>query len=139
MKQIEKADLNSFISGNRTNLDESLVSLRFMKEIDCFLDENNLTRREFAEYLGYSESFISQLMSGSKKVNTSFINKLEKTFDVFVSFKVESNRKHYKKFYETSLEFNFSSGSIQSATGIYSFKIDSNQSFDQNTEFAILP
>ncbi len=87
---IKKNSLNSYIDNNRVKIDEALVSLRLMKEIDDFLEINDIKHRDFAVKMGYSEAFISQLMSGTKKFNTSFINRIEKTFDLKVDFKIKT-------------------------------------------------
>lgn len=136
MKEIEKHNISTFISQNRTKLDEALVSLRFMKEVDEFLDTNEITQREFAEYIGYSEAFISQLMSGTKKVNTSFINRLEKTFDLIVKFSIEYNARseYFTRFYNTSVEFNIDAHDMHSTTQVYTFQINDEQIFDPFTE-----
>ncbi len=85
-----------YIDKNREKLDEALVSLRLMKEVDSFLDENSISNKELAYSLGCSESFISQLMSGSKKINTSFINKFEKIFSVKIIFSIDKQEKEEK-------------------------------------------
>lgn len=96
MKKLEnKFSIQSYIDENRNSIDESLVSLRFMKQIDRFLEDKMITQRDFAYKIGYTESYISQLMSGVKKINTSFINKFEKKCGVRVDFKLyiqEDNR-----------------------------------------------
>lgn len=83
------SSIQSYIEKNREKLDEALVSLRLIKEVDTFLDNNSISNKELAINLGYSQSFISQLMSGVKKINTSFINKFEKTYNVRVIFTIE--------------------------------------------------
>ena len=107
MKKIENKNTNSYdsyINKNRSKLDESLISLRFMKEVDNFIDINQINQRQLANDIGYTEAYVSQLMSGVKKVNTSFINKFEKKYDVKVLFNIipkkESN-------YITSFSNNF--------------------------------
>ncbi|TXE16499.1 helix-turn-helix transcriptional regulator [Psychroflexus gondwanensis] len=84
--------LDSYISENRNKLDESLVSLRFMKEVDDFLELNKISQKDFANNVEYSEAFISQLMSGAKKFNASFINRLEKKYDLEVEFNIKSKK-----------------------------------------------
>lgn len=86
----------SYIEKNREKLDESLVSLRIMKEVDGFLDYKKLSNKDLSVHLGCSESYISQLMSGVKKVNTSFINKFEKEFSVKFDFKIYLNSDNHK-------------------------------------------
>lgn len=92
MKKIDANCLKSYIDDNRSKIDESLVSLRFMKEVDDFLDFNDISQRKLAEDIGYTEAYISQLMSGVKKINTSFINKFEKKYDIKVEFKIRPKR-----------------------------------------------
>ncbi len=89
---ISSNSLNSYIEDNRTKIDEALVSLRLMKEVDDFLDVNNISQRDFATNIGYSEAFISQLMSGTKKFSASFINRIEKTYDLKIDFKIKPKR-----------------------------------------------
>lgn len=95
------SSIQSYIDMNREKIDESLVSLRFMKEIDTFLDAKNISNKSLANNLGCSESFISQLMSGVKKINTSFISKFEKKYNVKIKFSIETNE-HYNFIYKSS-------------------------------------
>lgn len=83
--------IQSYIDSNREKIDESLVSLRFMRQVDEFLDYKNLSNKDLSVALGYSESFVSQLMSGTKKINTSFISKFENRYNVKVDFKIYIN------------------------------------------------
>lgn len=84
----QRFSIQSYIEENREKLDESLVSLRIMKEVDRFLDYQKLSNKDLAGQLGYSESYISQLMTGVKNVNVSFINKFEKCFNTRLDFHV---------------------------------------------------
>lgn len=140
MKELLKNNfsIQSYLDENREKIDEALVSLRFMKEIDEFLDMTNVSQREFASSIGYSEAYISQLMSGTKKFNSSFINKFEKKYDVEVSFKIKS-KDEGSYFTEisssSSLQINVNILTVISADNVYSFenkyqdyfKLESNQ------------
>lgn len=84
----QKFAIQSYIDQNREKIDESLVSLRIMKEIDRFLDYSKLSNKDFASKLGYSESYISQLMSGVKNVNIAFLNKFERQFSIHFDFRI---------------------------------------------------
>lgn len=81
--------IQSYVNKNRNTIDEALVSLRVMKQIDDFLEYKNENNRELAKRLGYTESYISQLMTGVKKINISFINKFEKEYNVEFDFKIK--------------------------------------------------
>ena len=130
---ISSKSLNSYIEDNRTKIDEALVSLRLMKEVDDFLDVNNISQRDFASNIGYSEAFISQLMSGTKKFSASFINRLEKNYRLKVDFKIRTKNdsdfvtKISNSFINININFE---GVIESKE---SFFIDNNSS-----EFGIL-
>ncbi|BDB57684.1 helix-turn-helix domain-containing protein [Flavobacterium ammonificans] len=89
MNEVTKRfSIQSYVDNNREKIDESLVSLRVMKEVDKFLDYEKLSNKDLATKLGYSESYVSQLMSGVKNMNVSFINKFEKCFDAKFDFKI---------------------------------------------------
>lgn len=89
MSEVTKRfSIQSYLDNNREKIDESLVSLRVMKEVDRFLDYEKLSNKDLAIKLGYSESYVSQLMSGVKNINVSFINKFEKSFDAKLDFKI---------------------------------------------------
>lgn len=97
--------IQSYIDKNREKLDESLVSLRLMREIDDFLDYKNLSNKDLASQLNFTESYISQLMSGIKKINVAFINKFEKTYNVKFDFKLHLNEE--KRFLKYTNESKF--------------------------------
>lgn len=84
----QRFSIESYVDKNREKIDESLISLRLMKEVDRFLDYEKLSNKDLATKMGYSESYISQLMSGVKNVNVSFINKFEKCFESKFDFKI---------------------------------------------------
>ncbi len=85
---MQSFSIQSYVEKNREKIDESLVSLRIMKEIDNFLDYKKLSNKDLANSLGFSESYISQLMSGVKSVNVSFLNKFERAFSVKYGFNI---------------------------------------------------
>lgn len=91
--------ISSYVDSNREKIDIALLSLRIIKQIDTFLDINNISQKELADKLGVSEAFISQLMSGSKKINVQFLNKFEKRFDVEFDFKLK-DKSTFISFYE---------------------------------------
>lgn len=97
---IQVNNFDSCLNLDRTKIDESLVSLRFLKQIDDFLEQKDLSNRDLANKLGYSESYISQLMTGSKKINISFISKFEKYYHCKFDVKLKKENKHnYVKFH----------------------------------------
>jgi transcriptional regulator with XRE-family HTH domain len=95
LKIFEQNSLNSYVDNNREKIDAALVSLRIIKQIDNFLDYNELNQKDLANKLEVSEAFVSQLMSGSKKINVQILNKFEKQFNVEFEFKLRSKKSMY--------------------------------------------
>jgi transcriptional regulator with XRE-family HTH domain len=97
-KQEEVFNTNQFskyLETNKTKIDESLVSLRFLKQIDIFLYNNSLNQKDLAVAMNVSEPYISQLMAGTKKINMKFINSFEKKFKVEFSLKLNNVNSNY--------------------------------------------
>ena len=80
LKVVNQNLLHSYIENNREKIDVALVSLRIIKQIDIFLDNNDINQKDLANELEISESFVSQLMSGTKKINVKILNKFEKKY-----------------------------------------------------------
>lgn len=95
LKIFEQNSLNSYVDSNREKIDAAMVSLRIIKQIDNFLDYNELNQKDLANKLEVSEAFVSQLMSGSKKINVQILNKFEKKFNVEFEFKLRSKNSMY--------------------------------------------
>lgn len=94
----EQNSLNSYVDNNREKIDVALVSLRIIKQIDDFLDANDINQKELATKLKVSEAYVSQLMSGSKKINMQMINSFEKKFDVEFEFKLKNKSSMFSFF-----------------------------------------
>ncbi|ELR68435.1 hypothetical protein C900_00403 [Fulvivirga imtechensis AK7] len=111
--------INKYVVENRNELDESLVSLRLMKVVDDFLINNGITHREFAKNLKCSESYISQIMSGSKKFNVAFINKFEKQYNIEIGFVLQDENAKRLREENDEIYITYSSSStLQIKTGV---------------------
>lgn len=127
-----KESISKYIETNRTKIDEALISLRLMKQIDSFIEYKNINQKQLAIDLDISPAFISQLMSGVKKINTSFINRFEKTYNVKFKFIIQENEAEYI-FIESILSsneisFHFKKNNFSSIENIQnsSFSFNSN-------------
>jgi transcriptional regulator with XRE-family HTH domain len=135
---IEKNNfLSTYADKNRTKIDEALVSLRFMKQIDTFLDLNNLNQKELANDLDTSPAFISQLMSGTKKINTSFINKFEKKYNIEFKVLIQSNDSEYRiiECVQSSIEIKLNISAFVENKNSYSFQNNSENLFEFHSNF----
>jgi transcriptional regulator with XRE-family HTH domain len=132
--------LSSYIENNRMKIDEALVSLRLMKEVDDFLEINKISQRDFADNIGYSEAFVSQLMSGTKKFNTSFINRFEKVYDIEIDFRIKS--KHTSNFISkisnSHIEININILGLTRSENIFSLENKSNEFYEFDLEYLTL-
>ena len=143
MKEVVNSTSNSFNSyreDNRMKIDESLVSLRLMKEVDDFLDINQISQRDFANSIGCSEAFISQLMSGTKKFNASFINKFEKRYDIKIDFKIKSKRSmdFISKISNAHIEINVNILDLTHSNKLYSLQNRANEFSEFNSQYLTL-
>uniref|UniRef100_UPI00404929A4 hypothetical protein n=1 Tax=Gelidibacter sp. TaxID=2018083 RepID=UPI00404929A4 len=129
--------LNSYIENNRMKIDEALISLRLMKEIDDFLEDNNIKQRDFAGSIGCSEAYISQLMTGTKKFNTSFINKFEKIYNLKIDFKIRGKRDcpYISKMSNSHIEININIVGFVQSENIFSFESKPNEFSELNPLF----
>lgn len=139
-KPAKKISIQSYADKNRNSIDEALVSLRVMKQIDDFLEYKNVTNRELAKKLDYTESYISQLMSGVKKINVSFINKFEKKFNVEIDFKIKLIEENFKILNSIDNKMiniiNLNIVTINNNSSSYAFNVKSTDFFDyEDAEF----
>ncbi|GHC65843.1 helix-turn-helix domain-containing protein [Ulvibacter litoralis] len=142
MKELieQSNSLSSYKENNRTKIDEALVSLRLMKEVDDFLDINQISQRDLADNLDYSEAFISQLMSGTKKFNAAFINRFEKVYDIKIDFKIKSkNTSNYiSRISNSHIEININILGLTHSENNFSFESKANEFFEFDSEYLTL-
>ena len=68
-----------------------MISYSFLSEIEILTEERKMTRKELAQKIGTSASYITQLYRGSKLLNLTTIAKLEKIFDITFEIKAIPN------------------------------------------------
>ncbi|HEX2866932.1 MAG TPA: helix-turn-helix domain-containing protein [Ignavibacteriales bacterium] len=91
-QEIEKKmeDLLSFEnSAEVEEFDEIVFHLRVMNEIKDVLKKKNWNKKKLADELGTTQSYISQLFSANKLVNTKLIGKLERVLKIRFNVEVE--------------------------------------------------
>lgn len=132
----EQNSLNSFVDNNREKIDVALVSLRIIKQMDDFLDANDINQKELATKLKVSEAYISQLMSGSKKINVQMINNFEKNFDVEFEFKLKNKNSMFSFFEVVNKSIEIKSFRPE-FTSVRTFSLNSNSNsvYHLDTDF----
>jgi ribosome-binding protein aMBF1 (putative translation factor) len=81
-KSDEKEDIQS---------DTLMISYSFLSEIEILTEERKMSRKELAQKIGTSASYITQLYRGTKLLNLTTIAKLEKVFDITFGIKAIPN------------------------------------------------
>lgn len=56
---------------------KEILSLKFVKVIEGFLNQNAISRKKLAKDMDYSQSYISQVFSAHKSVNMDFLVKVQ--------------------------------------------------------------
>ena len=73
---------------NNYNLGEKIQNLR---------KSRGMTQKELADFLGYSESFISYVEKGERKISVEDLQKVAKIFSVDIDFLLEKpNITHFR-------------------------------------------
>ena len=66
------------------------ISARFLSEIDKLCEERGLLKKDLAQHLNTSRSYITQLFRGDKLLNLLFISKIEDYFKITFEIKSRS-------------------------------------------------
>ncbi|MFN6943849.1 MAG: helix-turn-helix domain-containing protein [Cytophagaceae bacterium] len=77
--------------------DAQMLMLKFLEEIEkSYVYGPKLKKKDLAEALGKSTSFISQLYSGDKLINFPLLAKIQKAFNITFEIKAHFNSLDYK-------------------------------------------
>lgn len=111
-----------------------MIMFRFLSEIEKINDTgNSLKKKELAEKLGVSPSYITQLYNGDKILNFTFLAKLQEAFDITFDIKAHSNKSIYS---ETNLPKETLLSFSPESTGVWVYhnlkKPDYSEGINQN-------
>jgi transcriptional regulator with XRE-family HTH domain len=124
-EEIQKA-FQDLIKKSDENVDipflAEMVMYRFLSEVERLTEERKMTRKELAQQIGTSASYITQLYRGNKLLNLTTIAKFEKalgiTFTIKADVNIESENQIDFPDHLQSLQLNHpDTGSNQPATG----------------------
>lgn len=90
---IEKAfdDVFSFENeADQIDLDAKVLMSRFLSEVFLIADEKNLNKKQLAEMIGTSASYLTQLNRGNKALNFITLAKLQRALNI--SFEISACR-----------------------------------------------
>ncbi len=74
------------------------IQLDILAEVNNLMKQNSITRKELADKLGKSKSFVSQLFSGDKMLNLKMLAKLQE----ILGAKFQSSFREYSSFNKRS-------------------------------------
>lgn len=95
----EFEDLFSFNSEeDELEHEAQMLMFKFLEEVEkCYITGPGLKKKDIAEALGKSRSFISQIYSGDKLINFFHLAKLQKAFDLNFEIKAKLNTVKYSE------------------------------------------
>jgi transcriptional regulator with XRE-family HTH domain len=95
----EYGNLFSFADGKeRTEHNAQMISFRILSEVEKACEEKNIKKKDLAEMVGTSRSYITQLFRGNKQVNTFILAKIEEALDLSFDIKVRFNSESHSDF-----------------------------------------
>jgi|GEM_PF-1026282 len=95
----EYADLFTFKNENEEIEHEAqMISFRVLSEVEKACEGLKIKKKDLAEKIGSSKSYITQLFNGSKSINTTLLAKFEKILDATFEIKLRLNSDSYCDF-----------------------------------------
>jgi transcriptional regulator with XRE-family HTH domain len=83
--------------------DAQMISYRVLSEIEKICDEKNIKKKDLAQMVGTSKSYITQLFNGTKSINTNILAKFENALDVTLDIRLKRNNESYGEFLSKQL------------------------------------
>jgi plasmid maintenance system antidote protein VapI len=77
----EIKDLQKIFEGYDHRHEKMMVHFRFMAEVERLMIEQNRNKKELAQFLNTSPSFVTQLFQGDKVLNLDMIARLQHAFN----------------------------------------------------------
>lgn len=95
----EYQDLLSFKSKEeKIEHDAQMISYRILSEIEKVCEERKIKKKDLAEMVGTSKSYITQLFTGAKSINTQIMAKFEDALDITFEVRLKLNEESYNDF-----------------------------------------
>lgn len=93
--EIENAFENLFNeNSNDFEIDAKVMASRFLNDVKDIAEYKKINRKELAELIGTSPSYLTQLYRGNKLMNLVTIAKIKKVLDLDIEIKITNN--YYK-------------------------------------------
>lgn len=83
--------------------DAQMISYRILSEVEKLCDDKKIKKKDLAEMVGTSKSYITQLFTGTKNINTYIMAKFENVLDVTFEIKLKLNEESYHEFFSKQI------------------------------------
>ncbi|MDB5246423.1 MAG: helix-turn-helix domain protein [Segetibacter sp.] len=132
-------DLFSFESKeDKTEHDARMISYRFLSEVEKICEEKNIKKKDLAEALGTSRSYITQLFRGNKQVNTYILAKLEDALDISFEINAKLNEDTKEDFLAKQLPVGFFNNKRYTANGCIMYCLKGSKQKDKTNEIVAM-
>lgn len=100
----EYKDLLSFKNEEeRVEHNAQMISYKVLSEIEKLCEEKKIKKKDLAQMVGTSKSYITQLFNGSKSVNTYIMAKFEDALDITFEIRIKLNEESYEDFFHKEI------------------------------------
>lgn len=98
-----------------------MIMFRFLSELEKINSENPIKKKDLAQALKTSASYITQLYQGDKLINLLTLAKVQDAYDITFDIKAKLNTENYKDEIEHSYKDLFTEDKITSEDGYWLF------------------
>lgn len=135
----EFEDLFSFQSKEeKIEHDAQMISYRFLSEVEKVCEEKKIKKKDLAETLGTSRSYITQLFRGNKQVNTYILAKLEDALDISFEINAKLNEDTKEDFLAKQLPVSFFNNKRHTANGCIMYCFNGGKQIDKTNEIVAM-
>jgi transcriptional regulator with XRE-family HTH domain len=78
--------------------DAQMISYRILSEVEKLCDDKKIKKKDLAEMVGTSKSYITQLFNGTKSINTYILARFENALDITFEIRTKLNEETYQEF-----------------------------------------
>ena len=94
-----------------------MISYRILSEVEKICEEKKIRKKDLADMVGTSRSYITQLFRGSKQVNVDIMARLEESLNISFNVKVKLNEDSHEVFLSKQIPVGFFSNKRLPANG----------------------
>jgi DNA-binding Xre family transcriptional regulator len=132
----EFEDLFSFQSQeDKIEHKAQMISYKILSEVEKICDEKKIRKKDLADMVGTSRSYITQLFRGSKHINTFIMAKIEDALDISFDVKAKLDEDSREAFLSKQLPIGFFGSKRLPAQGCVMYCFTGNKEVDRTEEF----